>query len=106
MRSFRFVISLASFLLLVTATAFGAEGEAAAAGHVVGDWVALAAGLAIAIAAFGGAMGQGRAVSAALESIGRNPAAAGKLFVPMLLGLALIESLVVLAFVIAIQLIG
>ncbi|MBX7142813.1 MAG: ATP synthase F0 subunit C, partial [Oligoflexia bacterium] len=47
-----------------------------------------------------------KAISAALESIGRNPAAQGKLFVPMLIGLAFVESLVIIAFVIAIKLVG
>lgn len=63
---------------------------------------AMAAGLAIGIAAFGGALGQGRAAAAALEGIARNPGAAGKIQGPMILGLALIESLVIYAFVIAI----
>jgi F-type H+-transporting ATPase subunit a len=44
--------------------------------------------------------GQGRA-AAALEGIARNPNASDKLFTPMILGLALIESLVIYALVIA-----
>jgi len=68
-------------------------------------WLGLAAGLTIAIAAFGGALGQGKAAVAALEGIARNPAASGKLFTPMILGLALIESLVIYAFVIAIMMV-
>lgn len=60
-----------------------------------------AAAFAIAIAAVGGAMAQGKAASAALEGIARNPAAADKLFTPMIIALALIESLVIYAFVIA-----
>ena len=64
----------------------------------------LAAGLAIGIAAAGGAIGQGRAAAAALEGIARNPNASGKIFTPMILGLALIESLVIYALVIAFQL--
>ena len=63
-----------------------------------------AAAFAIGVAAFGGAYAQGRAVSAALDGIARNPGASGKMFVPMILGLALIESLVIYAFVIAIML--
>lgn len=61
----------------------------------------LAAGLCIAIAAFGGALGQGKAAEAALNGIARNPAAQNKLFVPMIIALALIESLVIYALVIA-----
>ena len=51
--------------------------------------------LAVAIAAFAGTRAQSNAASVALEGIARNPAAADKLFVPMILGLALIESLVI-----------
>lgn len=64
-------------------------------------WFALAAALGIGIAAAGGAVGQGRAAAAALDGIARNPGASDKLFTPMILGLALIESLVLLSFVIA-----
>lgn len=61
----------------------------------------LASALAIALAAIGGASAQGKAATAALEGIARNPAAADKLFTPMIIALALIESLVIYAFVIA-----
>jgi len=72
----------------------------------VKQYVALAAGLCIALAAFGGALAQGKAVTATMEGIARNPGAAGKMFVPMILGLALIESLVIYALVISFSLIG
>ena len=68
--------------------------------------IGLAAGLGIGIAAFGGALGQGRAAAAALDGIARNPGAADKLFTPMILGLALIESLVIYSLIISILLIG
>jgi F-type H+-transporting ATPase subunit c len=64
-------------------------------------WLALGAGLAIGIAALGGTLSQGRAAAAALEGISRNPAAAPRIQTPMILGLALIESLVLLSWVIA-----
>ncbi len=63
-------------------------------------------GLAIAIAAFGGAMGQSKAISAALEAIGRNPGAAGQMFLPWLLALILIETLVIYALIVALKLAG
>jgi F-type H+-transporting ATPase subunit c len=66
----------------------------------------LAAGLGMAIAAFGGALGQGRAAAAALEGIARNPGASDKLFTPMILGLALIESLVIYSLVISFMILG
>ncbi len=63
--------------------------------------MALAAAIAMSVAAFGGALGQGKAASAALEGIARNPSASNKIFTPMIIALALIESLVIYAFVIA-----
>lgn len=68
--------------------------------------VAFAAAFAISVAAFGGALGQGKAAAAALEGIARNPGAQNKIFTPMILGLALIESLVIYALIIAFQLAG
>ena len=92
---------LASALtMLLTSTAFAADGAAANDFDVKG-WAALGAGFAIAIAVLGGTLAQGRAASAALEGISRNPGAAPRIQTPMILGLALIESLVLLAFVIA-----
>jgi F-type H+-transporting ATPase subunit c len=64
-------------------------------------WRAIAAGLTITSASIGGAIAQSKAASVALEGIARNPAAADKLFTPMIIALALIESLVIYAFVIA-----
>jgi F-type H+-transporting ATPase subunit c len=68
--------------------------------------VGIAAGLAVAIAAFGAGLGQGRVGAAAMESIGRNPNAADRLFLPLVLTLALLEALALYGFVIAIILSG
>jgi F-type H+-transporting ATPase subunit c len=82
-----------------------AAAEAAGGGMTLAKAVAmLAVGLTIAIAAFAGALGQGKAVAAGLEGIARNPSAG--MLVPMLLGLAFIESLVIYALVIAFMLFG
>ena len=62
--------------------------------------VGLGAGLAIGLGALGGGIGQGIASKAALDGIARNPDAADKIFTPMIIGLALIESLVIYALVI------
>jgi F-type H+-transporting ATPase subunit c len=72
----------------------------------IGLGLALASGLGIGIAAFGGALGQGKASAAALEGIARNPEASGKILTPMIIALALIESLVIYALVIAFLLQG
>lgn len=64
-----------------------------------------AAGLAIGIAAFGCGIGMGFSINGAMNGISRNPEAAGKIQVNMLIGLALIESLAIYALVIALILI-
>ena len=64
------------------------------------------AGISIAIAAFGGALGQGKVISAALESIGRNPGAANSMTQPWFLALAFIESLVLFTLLVATKLAG
>jgi F-type H+-transporting ATPase subunit c len=90
-------------LLAFVSNAF-AEGAAVASGN--GGIVAIGAGIAIGLAAIGGALGQGKAVSSALDSIGRNPSASGKLLTPMVLGLVFIETLVIFSFVVAYLLMG
>lgn len=93
-------------LLLVVPAAFAQTTGAPDNPDSVKKFIAIAAGFGIAIAAFGGALGQGKAAAATLEGIARNPSAAGKMFVPMILALALIESLVIYALVIAFTLVG
>jgi F-type H+-transporting ATPase subunit c len=91
------VVTLA--LVLVPGLAFAED--AAANKYSSNAWLAAAAGFAIGVAALGGALAQGRAAAAALEGISRNPGAAARIQTPMILGLALIESLVLLSWVIA-----
>ena len=102
MKKFLKVLPVIVVLLLVSNPALAADGKATdAAGYI-----AIGAGLAIGLAALGGTMGQGNAVRAALEGIARNPDAADKIQTPMILGLALIESLVIFGFVVAFLLQG
>ncbi|MBK8480816.1 MAG: ATP synthase F0 subunit C [Proteobacteria bacterium] len=93
-------------VMLVGRLAFAADGGAADNEYTMKAFIGIACGLGIGIAAFGGALGQARAAAAALEGIARNPGASGKIFTPMILGLALIESLVIYALVIAFMLLG
>ncbi|MEW6097232.1 MAG: ATP synthase F0 subunit C [bacterium] len=65
----------------------------------------LAAGLGIGIAAIGAGIGQGIATSKAVEGIARQPEASGKIMTTLILGLALMESLVLYALFIALVLI-
>ena len=85
-------------LVLTGSPSFAAE-TAAAAGS--GGLIGIGAGLGIGIAALGVGLGQGRATAAAMESIGRNPNSADRIFVPMIIGLALMEALCLYALVIA-----
>lgn len=107
-RARKFLVSLFSFgfVMLVGAAAF-AQPMAPSANNFERDkWIALAAGFGIAIAAFGGALGQAKTAATALDGIARNPGAAGKIFTPMILGLALIESLVIYSLLISFLLQG
>lgn len=92
--------------LLYASLAFAETPEASAEGGGVAPWLAIASGFGIAIAAFGGALSQARTAAAALEGIARNPGAASKVQTPMIIALALIESLVIYALVIAFMLMG
>ncbi len=56
--------------------------------------------IAIGLAALGGTTGQAKAAAAAFEGICKNPSASAKVFTPFILGLAFIESLVILAWLI------
>lgn len=64
----------------------------------------LAAGFGIAIAALGTGIAQGNGLTAACNSVGRNPDAQGKILLTMLVGLAMIESLCIYALVISLVL--
>ena len=78
-----------------------AQGAGADTGSVVAQWSIITAGFALAFAAAFGALGQGKAVSAAVEGIARNPGAAGDIRGAMILGLVLIESLVIYALLVS-----
>jgi F-type H+-transporting ATPase subunit c len=99
-----FALGTTAAILLVASPAFAQGIDAARADR--DKWLGLAAALAIGLSALGGAIGQGRAAGSALEGIARNPQASGKIFVPMIVGLALIESLVIYGLLIAFQLFG
>lgn len=64
-------------------------------------WGVISAAFVLGIAAAAGAIGQSRAIAAACEGIARNPGAAGAIRLAMIIGLALIESLVIYALIIA-----
>lgn len=88
--SFAFVLPL----MLVASTAFGADGGMSDQAVKYVSYL-----FAMAIAAFGGTAAQSNAVSVALEGIARNPSAAKDIQTPMILGLALMESLVIFTLI-------
>ena len=91
MKKFLFITTL----LLASASVFAQDGS----GISETSWLYICGIFGVAIAAVGGATAQSKAASVALEGIARNPSAADKLFVPMLLALALMESLVIFTLV-------
>ena len=89
------VATVATFALFISDSALAAA-PAEAQGYI-----GIGAGMAIGFAVLGGAIGQGLAARAVLESIARNPQASGKLNAPFFIGMALIESLVIFAWLMA-----
>jgi F-type H+-transporting ATPase subunit c len=93
---------LLSFMaILMLATPVFAQGEPAAAAVAAGtNWVAIASGFSMAIAAGLAALGQAKVGAAACEGMARNPAARSGIQLAMILGLAFIESLVLFTLVV------
>ena len=91
---------LLSFMtILMLATPVFAQGApAAAAGGT--NWVAIASGFSMAIAAGLAALGQGKIGAAACEGMARNPAARAGIQIAMILALAFVESLVLFTLVV------
>lgn len=84
------IFSLISVVFLVMATPIYAQGTEVTDS---GKWVVITAGFAMALASFGCALAQGKAITAACEGLARNPGAAPSIRFALLLGLVLIESL-------------
>ena len=87
------------FCVLMSAVTVFAQ-DAADNPESVNKYKAIAAGFGFALAAGLGALGQSRIAASAVEGAARNPGAAGRIQIMMIIGLALIESLVLFALVI------
>ena len=104
MSKMKFIL-VALVLVVVAGAAFGQD--AATSPNILGPqpnvirWGAIGAAFVLGIAAAAGAIGQSRAIAAACEGIARNPSAAGAIRLSMIIGLALIESLVIYALLLA-----
>jgi F-type H+-transporting ATPase subunit c len=87
--------------MLVSAQAFAQEAAGHAAGMGDKGLYALGLGIMLGLGAFGATTGQGRVGASAMEGLARNPQARNSMFVPMIVVLALIESLFILTWLIA-----
>ncbi len=108
------MIALAGVLLLtltLTAPAFAAEAPDASepAAQTQEDNTiglkAIAAGIAVGVAAAGGAVGMGLATAKSTESIARQPEAEGKVRTTLMLGLVFIETAIIYALLVVILII-
>ena len=90
-----------ALLVLTASSAFAQTAQTDGPGTAGVRWGVLAAAFVLGIAAAAGAIGQSRAIAAACEGIARNPSAAPAIRLAMIIGLALIESLVIYALLLA-----
>src|SRR5437588_2809725 len=97
MRKLRMLSYAVVGILMFAVPAFAQEADNT---ESVNNYKALAAGFGFAIAAGLGALGESRIAASAVEGAARNPGAAGRIQIMMIIGLALIESLVLFALVI------
>lgn len=89
-----------------TATAAQTSGDEAAATADDGSGSrALASGLAVGLAAAGGAIAMGLAAGKAVEGISRQPEAEGKIRTTLMLGLVFIETAIIYALLVVILII-
>ena len=102
-----FVESLLAICAVLLSASLAAAAEAAAPGSSVDYTKAiviacslLVAGLAMALGTIGTGLGMGNGLSGAVNAVGRNPEAHGKILITMMVGLAMIESLAIYALVI------
>jgi F-type H+-transporting ATPase subunit c len=109
-------VALAALVLVGGSVAFAYDGEKdntavvqstqATAKDPGFPWLVVSIGFSLAIAAAFGALGQSKAIASSVEAIARQPEAGGRIFTSMIIGLALIETLVIYTLVICFQLYG
>lgn len=100
----RFSYALGLFTVAGLGVAFAQDTAVADTGMTetvasVLKWLAISTGFGLGIAAAGCGLAQGKVVAAAMEGISRNPQGAKDMFVPMILGLAFMEALVIFALI-------
>jgi F-type H+-transporting ATPase subunit c len=106
MQKLRIALFAALGILMTGMTAFAQTTAAADNQSTETKYKYIAAAFGFALAAAAGAIGQSRIAAAAVEGAARNPGAAGRIQTMMILGLALIESLVLFALLIVFVKVG
>lgn len=95
------ILAVAFLLLCLAALPAAAQGNATQSGEKDTSFFGLAV-IGMAIAAFGCGLGQSNALRGACDGIARNPGAGGPIRLFLFMGLALIEFLALLTFVVAV----
>lgn len=94
-------------VLMTSASVFAEEGHAAVSAAEHGDWSSfLAVGLGMALAVIAAATAQGKIASAFMDGVSRNPGAQKSMFVPLILSLVFVETLVLFTFLVVNTLAG
>jgi len=101
MKRFIMILTLLVLLLMGTMTPMAFAEEVKAEGKISYFSMAiLACGIAIGLAAVGPGLGMGISAGKAVEGIARNPGASGKITMNLIIGLAIMESVVIYALVV------
>jgi F-type H+-transporting ATPase subunit c len=96
-----FLLGTAAVLIAAPLFAQGEAGAAApAGGGGTSQWLLITSGFSMALAAAGCGYAQSRALTAACEGVSRNPGATDTIRIFTFLGLAFIEFLALLTFVV------
>jgi len=94
-------VLLSVVLMIIAAPAFAqSEAGAAGGGHSNYQWLLISSGFSMALAAAGCGYAQSRALTAACEGVSRNPGATDTIRIFTFVGLAFIEFLALLTFVV------
>src|SRR5687767_14459718 len=99
-RKLTLTLLFTAVLLTLALPVFAQEGAAAPAGAAKARFLLITSGFAMAIAAAGCGYAQSKALTAACEGVSRNPGAADTIRIFTFLGLAFIEFLALLTFVV------
>lgn len=91
---------IALFALMIE-PAFATEAEAAAEAGLSGDIGKIGVGLVFGLGTLGPGIGLGLLIKGAIESMARQPEAAGQVRTTMFIGIAVVEALALLGFVLA-----